>query len=160
MIAYDVTFQYWSSISLLKKSGEHPLVFLRRHASGDWGELSEEDRIENESSLVHGGILMHKHFCDTEGHDWECSSEDCACLCGLPMEGHDHSDRPVELPPCPEHMPEAERRGQEAMSAEEDALAIQKGLGHEANLPHCECGCADILFGATVGFCQSRASTT
>src|SRR6266540_3427448 len=35
----------------LEISGEMPIQFLRRHVSGDWGEVSEEDAQENELSL-------------------------------------------------------------------------------------------------------------
>jgi len=49
---------------------------------------------------------MHRHFCDIEAHDWQCS-ESCECVCGLPMEGHEHGQCPIELHPCPEHQPEA-----------------------------------------------------
>lgn len=31
---------------------------LKRHWSGDWGELEEPDRLENESALVRGGRLF------------------------------------------------------------------------------------------------------
>lgn len=31
---------------------------LRRHAIGDWGDLDEHDRLENEASLVHGLRLL------------------------------------------------------------------------------------------------------
>ena len=34
------------------------LAALRRHAVGDWGDLCEEDRLENERSLVHGWRLF------------------------------------------------------------------------------------------------------
>jgi hypothetical protein len=39
-------------------SGETPLRFLQRHASADWGELSEEDAQENERSLREGFRLL------------------------------------------------------------------------------------------------------
>jgi len=58
---------------------------------------------------------MHRHFCEIAGHDWQCS-DNCECICGLPMEGHDHSDCPVELRPCPNHPAEYEVRMLEAMS--------------------------------------------
>jgi hypothetical protein len=38
----------------LEISGETPILFLRRHVSADWGELSEEDVQENELSLREG----------------------------------------------------------------------------------------------------------
>lgn len=31
---------------------------LRRHATGDWGEVDEHDRQENESSLLRGSRLL------------------------------------------------------------------------------------------------------
>jgi len=44
---------------------------------------------------------MHKHFCEIAGHDWHCS-DNCECICGLPMNGNDHSECLVELRECPE----------------------------------------------------------
>ena len=52
-----------------------------------------------QSKRAFEGGLMHRHFCEVVGHDWQCG-EDCECICGLPMEGHDHSDCPVELRAC------------------------------------------------------------
>ncbi len=42
----------------LEISGEMPIQFLRRHVSGDWGEVSEEDARENELSLREGFRLL------------------------------------------------------------------------------------------------------
>jgi len=42
------------ALAALEESGEHPSEYLSRHASGNWGDLCEEDRQENEFSLVHG----------------------------------------------------------------------------------------------------------
>ena len=38
----------------------HPelLALVRRHASGDWGDLDAEDRRANETALVHGERLL------------------------------------------------------------------------------------------------------
>ena len=52
--------------------------------------------------------MSHRHYCDFAGHDWQCS-EDCECICGLLMEGNDHSECPVELRACPEHTAEQQR---------------------------------------------------
>lgn len=35
----------------MEEAGQSPLEFLQRHASGDWGELEEADKRENEFSL-------------------------------------------------------------------------------------------------------------
>ncbi len=42
----------------LELSGETAIQFLRRHVSGDWGEVSEEDAQENEFSLREGLRLL------------------------------------------------------------------------------------------------------
>jgi len=60
--------------------------------------------------------MSHRHFCDYEGHYWECgwsavrqfadASEPTQCMCVkhlVSMEDGDHSECPVELLACPEH---------------------------------------------------------
>ena len=49
------------ALAALAESGEEPGTFLTRHASGDWGGLSEEDRKENEFSLLHGFRLLSSY---------------------------------------------------------------------------------------------------
>ena len=96
--------------------------------------------------------MSHRHFCDCAGHDWQCG-EGCHCICGFPMERHDHSNCPVELRPCPEHAVEQERRMAEAMSSEVDAPFVQKCHERESTLPHCNCGCTATESGNVVGWC-------
>lgn len=42
------------ALAALEEADQSPWVFLHRHAAGDWGELCEEDRRENELSLREG----------------------------------------------------------------------------------------------------------
>jgi hypothetical protein len=42
----------------LDEAGESPSGLLERHLAGDWGELDEHDRRENEVSLAHGCRLL------------------------------------------------------------------------------------------------------
>ena len=42
------------ALQALEAAGEQPTQFLDRHASGDWGELDDEDKQENEFSLRNG----------------------------------------------------------------------------------------------------------
>ena len=42
----------------LRLSTEEALTALRRHASGDWGDLSPEDAMANDSALREGGRLL------------------------------------------------------------------------------------------------------
>jgi hypothetical protein len=94
---------------------------------------------------------MHTHFCEVVGHIWQCS-ENCECICGLPMEGHDHSDCPIELRACAEH---AEQNG---LMAKVESTAVEidfTSLCEKREQPrlHCQCGCADADPGTVVGWC-------
>jgi len=42
----------------LRLSTEEVLAALRRHASGDWGDLCPEDAISNDHALHQGGHLL------------------------------------------------------------------------------------------------------
>jgi len=42
----------------LEKNGQSAREFLLRHARGDWGEVSEEDAIENDRAMVNGTRLL------------------------------------------------------------------------------------------------------
>ncbi len=45
---------------------EDPLEFLERHVSGDWGDLDDFDKAENERSLADGcRILSSYHLADS-----------------------------------------------------------------------------------------------
>ena len=39
------------ALTALEESGDSSLGFLRRHVSGDWGDVCEHDRQENEFAL-------------------------------------------------------------------------------------------------------------
>ena len=70
--------------------------------------------------------MSHQHFCHIAGHYWQCEGtamrggdtepSACVCVCGLPLEGFDHSrcQENVELLACPEHREEQRRRMGEA----------------------------------------------
>jgi hypothetical protein len=42
------------ALRALEEAGQTPVEFLARHAVGDWGEIPDEDRSENELSLQEG----------------------------------------------------------------------------------------------------------
>ncbi len=46
------------ALEALRASNQDALPLLRRHAQGDWGEVSPEDARENEFSLTHGLRLL------------------------------------------------------------------------------------------------------
>ena len=41
------------ALDAFSEAGEQPFDYLARHASGDWGDLDEQDRKENEYSVLH-----------------------------------------------------------------------------------------------------------
>ena len=41
----------------LRETGQSPEEFLRRHQSGDWGDISEETRLKNAEALEDGQRL-------------------------------------------------------------------------------------------------------
>ena len=49
------------ALQLLIEAGEHPFDYLARHATGDWGDLCEDDRRENELSLEHGWRIVSSY---------------------------------------------------------------------------------------------------
>jgi hypothetical protein len=46
------------ALDALAKAEQHPGEFLKKHLSGDWGELCTEDIIGNERALIEGLRLM------------------------------------------------------------------------------------------------------
>jgi len=49
------------ALAAFEKTGQTPLDFLSRHVRGDWGELDEHDRKENELSLKRGFRLLSSY---------------------------------------------------------------------------------------------------
>lgn len=49
------------ALAALEKSGQSPMDFLSRHVTGDWGDIPEEDRKENQLSLEKGFRLMSSY---------------------------------------------------------------------------------------------------
>jgi len=82
--------------------------------------------------------VTHEHFCYVAGHYWQCGGtalrggdtepSACMCVCGLPLEGFDHSgcNDPVELLACPEHREEA--RQMEEARKEHDRQRAEFGF--------------------------------
>jgi hypothetical protein len=55
------------ALALLEQANKSPLEFLSRHLRGDWGDLCQEDKTENELSLKHGFRIMSSYeVSDTE----------------------------------------------------------------------------------------------
>jgi pilus assembly protein CpaF len=49
------------ALTALEKAGQNAMEFLSRHVTGDWGDIPEEDRKENQYSLEHGFRLLSSY---------------------------------------------------------------------------------------------------
>lgn len=49
------------ALALLEQVHKSPLEFLSRHLRGDWGDLCQDDKAENELSLKYGFRLMSSY---------------------------------------------------------------------------------------------------
>jgi hypothetical protein len=47
-----------AALEAIQRAGQSPTDFLDRHITGDWGDLSEDDREANESSLKDGSRIL------------------------------------------------------------------------------------------------------
>jgi hypothetical protein len=120
----------------------HNVVFGKMARAYERVEMIERNPMES----------SHQHWCEVYGHYYQCG-EDCVCICGLTMNGNDHTDCPVELRACPEHRAERERDVADAMSCEKQTEIVALCEEQDAVPPHCECGCSDIDPGEIVGWC-------
>lgn len=58
------------ALAALRKAGQGPLEFLARHASGDWGDLCEADRQENQFSRERGFQILSSYRTDAGDELW------------------------------------------------------------------------------------------
>ena len=71
------------AIAALEESGELPFQYLNRHIHGDWGEVDEHDRRENELSLQHGFRLLSAYTLKNGTRIWIITEADRSSTCIL-----------------------------------------------------------------------------
>lgn len=67
------------AIHALRQSGEMPAKFLNRHVSGDWGDISDNDRELNEEAVEDGSRIMSVYSTSRGTKIWiitDASNED------------------------------------------------------------------------------------
>jgi len=64
------------ALEALEESGESPIDFLKRHVSGDWGEVNAEDREANEQALMHGDRLLSAYRTKLNQRLWVITEAD------------------------------------------------------------------------------------
>lgn len=75
------------ALEALDEAGQEWLVFLQRHAGGDWGELDPHDWQENEAALLNDGRLFSAYNLATSERLWIITESDrSATTLLLPIE--------------------------------------------------------------------------
>lgn len=64
------------ALEALREARQAPHEFLLRHVAGDWGELSEDDRRENELSLQNGFRLLSAYSTSKGQKIWIITERD------------------------------------------------------------------------------------
>jgi hypothetical protein len=64
------------ALAALKKAGQQPGEFLTRHLNREWGDIPDEDRLENEYSLEHGFRLLSAYKTNAGDRLWIITEAD------------------------------------------------------------------------------------
>jgi len=64
------------ALTALEEAGESPGIFIKRHVTGDWGDVDEDDRLENEHSLVQGFRLLSAYTLSNGTRLWVITEAD------------------------------------------------------------------------------------
>jgi hypothetical protein len=65
-----------AALRAITEAGQTPAEFLERHVHGDWGELDEEERQENERSLEDDCRLLSAYRLRDETKIWIITEAD------------------------------------------------------------------------------------
>ena len=71
------------ALAALKAACELPRGYLARHVRGDWGDISEEDRQENERSLREGFRILSAYRTHPGIRLWVITEADRSSTCLL-----------------------------------------------------------------------------
>jgi hypothetical protein len=72
-----------AALDALTAAGEDVLDYLERHLAGDWGDLSAEDKQENELSLQNGWRILSSYMLSDGTKIWVITEADRASTCIL-----------------------------------------------------------------------------
>ena len=64
------------ALESLQEADQSPFEFLTRHVTGDWGELTDEDKSENEFSLANGFRILSAYTLSTGQRVWIITEAD------------------------------------------------------------------------------------
>lgn len=64
------------ALQALEEANQNPFEFLERHQTGDWGELCEEDKNENEFSVRNGFRILSAYRTQNDMKVWVITEAD------------------------------------------------------------------------------------
>jgi hypothetical protein len=71
------------ALTAMMAAGQSPVVFLRRHAQGDWGDVCAEDRRLNDASVKDGSRLLSVYQTALGVKIWVITEADRSSTCIL-----------------------------------------------------------------------------
>ena len=71
------------ALPALEEAGQSPAGFLLRHLTGDWGDLDQADRDENEFSVEHGFRILSAYHLANGVKIWIITEADRSSTCLL-----------------------------------------------------------------------------
>ncbi|WP_237225489.1 hypothetical protein [Rubinisphaera sp. JC750] len=71
-----------AALELLSAKGIIPFELLSRHSSGDWGDLTSEDKEANDHALAHGDRIFSSYSVG-KGKVWVITEADRSSTCIL-----------------------------------------------------------------------------
>ena len=71
------------ALAAFEASGDSLFDYLARHQSGDWGDLTADDRYENEYALVHNLRILSAYRLSNGVRIWVITEADRSSTCVL-----------------------------------------------------------------------------
>ena len=65
-----------AALDALAATGNDPLAYIRRHVTGDWGDVEPEDANENEYSVVRFLRILSSYHLDDDTRLWIITEAD------------------------------------------------------------------------------------
>ncbi len=72
-----------AALNALRRSSQGPAEFLRRHATGDWGDVDGHDQKQNEMALREGGRILSSYQTRLGEQLWVITEADRSSTCIL-----------------------------------------------------------------------------
>ena len=72
-----------AALAALEEAREDPSAYLRRHLSGDWGDVDDFDKLQNESALENDYRILSEYALGNGTRIWIITEADRSSTCLL-----------------------------------------------------------------------------